>query len=327
MRPTLDELFDRAHVVALRLAAPFRGITVREALILRGDAGWSEFSPFDDYSDAESASWLRAAIEFGWSREHDDAALRTPRIPVNATMPAVSPEEVGTILRRFGDCRTVKIKVGGPHTTLTEDVARVREVRRIIGAEGRLRLDANGAWNVDEAEHALHRLAEFDVEYIEQPCASIAELAELHTRTHYMGIPIAADESVRRESDPLEVARAGAADILVIKVQPLGGITRALEIVREAQLPVVISSALESSVGIAMGAHLAAQVPELEFDCGLGTAALLLDDVTDTPLLPHGGVIDVVRPRVSEELLTQHAASPERTAWWLERLGRVYTLL
>ncbi|NBX23951.1 MAG: O-succinylbenzoate synthase [Microbacteriaceae bacterium] len=327
MTPTLDELLDCAHVVTLRLAAPFRGIVVREALLLQGSVGWSEFSPFDDYSDTESASWLRAAIEFGWSRDHDPAGDQAQRIRVNATVPAVSPERVGDILSRFRGCRTVKIKVGGPSTTLADDVARVREVRRRMGPEGRVRVDANGAWNVDEAEHALHALAEFDLEYVEQPCASIAELIDLRNRTQYMGIPIAADESVRRESDPLEVARAGAADILVIKAQPLGGISRALQLVREAQLPAVVSSALETSVGIAMGAHLAARLPDSEFDCGLGTAALLLDDVTDSPLVPDEGYIDVVRPQVNPDLLARHGASTERTAWWLERLRRVYALL
>ena len=310
------------------MVVPFRGITVRESVIIRGDAGWTEFSPFEDYSDAECVSWFRAAIEFGWSTDFalaPNGQLGT--IPVNATMPAVRPQQVAEILARFEGCRTVKVKVGGPVTTLADDVARVREVRRIVGAEGRIRVDANGTWNVDEAEHALHSLAEFDLEYIEQPCASIHELAELRERTHYMGIPIAADESVRRESDPLEVARAGAADILVIKVQPLGGITRALDIVREAGLPAVVSSAIETSVGLSMGAQLAARLPQLEFDCGLGTAALLTGDVTDAPLLPHNGVIDVTRPQVSDELLARHAASPERSAWWRERLARVHELL
>ncbi len=327
MIPTLAELLERAHVVSLGLVAPFRGISERESVIIRGEAGWTEFSPFDDYSDAECVSWLHAAVEFGWSGDLLESTGHVGTIPVNATVPAVQPEQVARILARFEGCRTVKVKVGGPGTTLADDVARVREVRRLMGAEGRIRVDANGTWNVDEAEHALHSLAEFDLEYVEQPCASIRELAELRERTHYMGIPIAADESVRRESDPLEVARAGAADILVIKVQPLGGITRALDIVRAAGLPAVVSSALESSVGLSMGAQLAARLPQLEFDCGLGTAALLTGDVTDAPLLPHGGVIDVTRPQVSDELLARHAAPPERSTWWRERLTRVHALL
>jgi O-succinylbenzoate synthase len=142
-----------------------------------------------------------------------------------------------------------------------------------------------------------------------------------------MGIPVAADESVRRESDPLEVSRVGAADILVIKVQPLGGLSRALDIVRQSGLPAVVSSALDTSIGLAMGAHLAGALPDLEFDCGLGTAALLAADVTDSPPLPVDGHIDVSRPEVSQELLARHAASPERTSAWRERLSRVHALI
>jgi O-succinylbenzoate synthase len=246
---------------------------------------------------------------------------------VNATVPAVPAADVDAVLARFPGSRTAKIKVAGPGSTLADDVGRVRGVRNALGAEGRIRIDANGAWNVDEAEHAIHELAQFDLEYVEQPCASITELAELRARISYMGIPVAADESVRRESDPLEVSRVGAADILVIKVQPLGGISRALDIVQQANLPAVVSSALDTSIGLAMGAHLAAAMTSLDFDCGLGTAALLAADVTDTPLLPINGHIDVTRPEVSAELLARHAASPARTAAWRERLSHVHALL
>ncbi|CAB4568120.1 unannotated protein [freshwater metagenome] len=249
------------------------------------------------------------------------------RIPVNATVPAVPAADVDAVLARFAGSRTAKVKVAGPGSTLADDVERVRAARNALGAEGRIRVDANGAWNVDEAEHAIHALAQFDLEYVEQPCASIAELAELRARISYMGIPVAADESVRRETDPLEVSRVGAADILVIKVQPLGGLSRALDIVRQAGLPAVVSSALDTSVGVAMGAHLAGALPELEFDCGLGTAALLAADVTDSPLLPVDGHIDVSRPEVSQELLARHAAAPARTAAWRERLSRVHALI
>ena len=324
MRPTLEELLAHAHVVSLPLVTRFRGLDIREAMIIRGPQGWTEFSPFEDYSDEESAAWLRAAIEFGWGEL--PPFVRTS-IPVNATVPAVSASEVPGILARFAGARTAKVKVAGPSSTLADDVERVRAVRNALGAEGRIRVDANGAWNVDEAEHAVHALAEFDLEYVEQPCSSISELAQLRERIAYMGIPIAADESVRLESDPLEVARVGAADILVIKVQPLGGIENALRIIHRSGLPAVVSSALDTSVGLAMGAHLAAAVPELEFDFALGTAALLAADETDAPLLPVGGHVPVVRPEVSDELLAQHAASPERATVWRERLARVHAIL
>jgi O-succinylbenzoate synthase len=197
----------------------------------------------------------------------------------------------------------------------------------VLGAEGRIRVDANGGWNVDEAEHAIHALAEFDLEFVEQPCATVDELAQVRRRVKYMGIPIAADESVRKADDPLAVARAGAADILVIKAQPLGGIRAALAIVAEAGLPVVVSSALDTSVGLSMGLHLAAGIPELDFDCGLGTAALLAADVTDAPLIPTDGALAVRRVVPTLELLERYAADPARTAWWRARLDRCYAAL
>ena len=197
-------------------------------------------------------------------------AARRELIAVNATVPAVAAADVPAVLARFDGCRTAKVKVAEPGQLLADDVARVRAVREAMGPEGRVRVDANGAWNVDEAEHAIHALAEFDLEYAEQPCATVDELAELRRRVKYMGIPIAADESVRKAADPLAVARAGAADLLVIKAQPLGGVRRALEIVAEAGLPAVVSSALDTSVGLSMGVALAAALPQLDYDCGLG---------------------------------------------------------
>jgi len=322
--PTLDDLLSTARVVALPLVTRFRGIDVREAMLLEGPEGWTEFSPFVEYDDHEASAWLAAAIDFGWNAP--PPALRD-RIPVNATVPAVDPDSVRAVLARFPGCRTAKVKVAGGDETLSADVARVRAVREALGPEGRIRVDANGGWNVDEAEHAIHALAPFDLEYVEQPCASIEELAEIRRRTKYMGIPIAADESVRRAEDPLAVAEAGAADLLVIKAQPLGGIRRALGIIAAAGLPVVVSSALDTSVGLAMGAMLAASVPELHYDCGLGTAALLAADVTRAPLVPEDGAIPVRRVLPDPELLDRYAADAGRTDWWFERLGRVHAAL
>jgi O-succinylbenzoate synthase len=324
MLPPLSDMLATARVVSLPLVSRFRGIELREALLFEGLAGWTEFSPFTEYADPEASAWLTAAIDFGYSPEQ--ARFRSS-VRVNATLPAVPANQVDAVLDRFPGCRTVKIKVAEPGQVLADAVARVAAVRARLGAEGRIRVDANGAWNVDEAEHAIHALAEFDLEYVEQPCETVDELAEVRRRVKYMGVPIAADESVRKAEDPLAVARAGAADILVIKAQPLGGITAALEIVESAGLPVVVSSALDTSVGISMGLHLAAAIPDLEFDCGLGTAALLAADVTDHPLIPVDGELEVRRVIPSLALLDEHAASSERTAWWLARLERCYALL
>ncbi|MRG59623.1 o-succinylbenzoate synthase [Agromyces sp. CFH 90414] len=322
--PPLADLLATARVVALPLVTRFRGIDVREALVFEGPEGWTEFSPFAEYDDDEASAWLAASVDFGWRQA--PPGLRD-RIPVNATVPSVDPDSVAAVLARFPGCRTAKVKVAGSDQTLAQDVSRVRAVRDTLGPEGRIRLDANGGWNVDEAEHAIHALAEFDLEYVEQPCATVDELAEIRRRTEYMGIPIAADESVRRADDPLAVAEAGAADLLVIKAQPLGGIRRALAIVAATGLPVVVSSALDTSIGLAMGAHLAAAVPELDYDCGLGTASLLAADVTRDALLPEAGSVAVRRVDADPALLDRYAADADRTAWWLARLERCHALL
>ncbi len=324
MVPGPDELLEGAHVVRLPLVTRFRGVTEREAMLLRGPNGWAEFSPFVEYDDAEASAWLAAAIDTGWG---ETAPALRDTVPVNATLPTVPVERIGEILARFGAVRTVKVKVADAAETLDADVARVREVRRILGPEGRIRVDANGGWNVDQAERAAHALAPYDLEYLEQPCATINELAELRERLHDWQLPVAADESVRKASDPLAVARAGAADLLVVKVQPLGGVTRALRIVAEAGLPVVVSSALDTSVGLAMGARLAAALPDLDFDCGLGTAALFTADVTREPLLPVDGAVPVRDVHPDAELLKRYAAPAERVAWWHERLRRCLPLV
>lgn len=322
MLPDLDDVLGSVRVVALPLVTRFRGITVREAALFEGPEGWTEFAPFVEYDDAESARWLAAAIEFGWS---PSPALRRSAIGVNATVPALPAAEVAGVLARFPGCRTAKIKVAEPGSSLVDDLARVRTVRKVLGAEGRVRLDANAAWNVDEAEHALRLLASFDLEYVEQPCATVGELEELRARVQDLRIPIAADESIRRARDPDAAARV--VDVVVVKAAPLGGIGAALGLVQRLGKPAVVSSALDTSVGLSMGAHLAAALPDLPYDCGLGTAALLAADVTDDPLLPENGEIPVRRITPSPVLLDRWAADEDRTAWWTDRIRRTHALL
>ncbi len=322
--PPLAEILASAHVVALPLATRFRGVETREAVVFEGPEGWAEFSPFTEYDDPEAATWLSAAIDDGWMPR---PAARRDTVPVNATVPAVDAASVPAVLARFDGCRTTKVKVAEAGQRLADDIARVRAVRESMGPEGRVRIDANGAWTVDEAERALHALAEYDLEYAEQPCATVEELAELRRRVKYMGIPIAADESVRKAADPIAVARAGAADLLVVKAQPLGGVHRALQIVAEAGLPAVVSSALDTSIGLSMGVALAAALPDLDYDCGLGTAALFTADIAAPALAPRGGVLAVGRVTPDPDLLAAHAASDDRRAWWLDRLARCHALL
>ena len=317
-----DELLAAARVVSLPMRVKFRGITTREALLLHGPAGWAEFSPFPEYGDAESSRWLAAAIEAGWHGFPEP--LRTS-IPVNATVPAISAARVPEILARFGRVDAVKIKVAEAGQTLEDDAARVAAVRDAL-PEAAVRVDANGGWDVDSAVAALTRLAGVGLEYAEQPVPDIAGLAEVRRRLRAAGVPvpIAADESVRKEQDPLKVARAGAADLIVVKVAPLGGVRRALEIVAAAGLPAVVSSALDTSVGIRAGLALAASLPELPYACGLGTVSLLAADVTTDSLVPDDGAIALRDVAADPALLEEHAASPERRDWWLDRLRRVY---
>lgn len=320
----MPDILSSARVVSIPLRQRFRGINSREVMLFEGPEGWTEFSPFLEYEDAEAAAWLAAAIDFGWMPA---PAIFRSQVRVNATLPAVAPGLVAAILDRFAGCRTVKVKVAEPGQELADDVARVATVRQYLGPEGRIRLDANGGWNVDEAEHAIHALAASDLEYVEQPCSSLDELAEIRKRVKYMGLPIAADESVRKAADPLAVVEAKAADLLVIKAQPLGGIRNSLRIVDAAGLPIVVSSALETSVGISMGAHLAASIAELAFDCGLATVNLFESDVTTEPLVPSHGLIDVRRVTPDTAMLDRHAADADRTAWWLARAERCLALL
>ncbi len=322
--PEFAELTERMCVVRLPLVTRFRGLTERETMLLRGPFGWTEFAPFVEYDDAESVSWLRAAIEFGWTDTAERFAERD-RIWVNATVPAIPAEQVAELLGRFAGTRTAKVKVADAGQHLQDDLARVAEVRRVLGPEGRIRVDANGGWTVDAAERAIRALAQFDLEYVEQPCASVAELAELRERIADLDVPIAADESVRRADDPLRVAREGAADALVIKAAPLGGIARARSVVTAAGLPATVSSALESSVGLAMGVFLAASLPER--DAGLGTAALFANDITHHPLIPRSGQLEVRRVVPDQELLTRWSAPAESVRWWFERIQRCSELI
>jgi O-succinylbenzoate synthase len=297
----------------------FRGITVREGMLVRGDAGWGEFSPFLEYDAAVAAPWLRAAREAadeGWP-----APLRDS-IPVNVTVPAVGPEQAAAIVRASGGCLTAKVKVAEPGQTLAEEEARLEAVREALGPGGAIRVDANGLWSLDTAVAAIAVLdrAAGGLEYVEQPVASVEDLARVRRR---VDVPIAADESIRRAEDPYRVRDLEAADVAVLKVQPLGGVGACLRIAEDIGLPVVVSSALETSVGIAAGVALAAALPDLPYACGLATVAMLTDDVAEQPLLPVDGALPVVRPGVHPAALTRLSAPPDRDQHWRTRLAEV----
>ncbi|PRX50284.1 O-succinylbenzoate synthase [Prauserella shujinwangii] len=309
------------HVYALPLRTRFRGVTVREGVLLRGAAGWGEFCPFADYSDAECVPWLAAALE---ASEHGWPAPVRDRVEVNTTVPVVPPDRARAMVAASG-CRTAKVKVADPRSSLRDDCERVAAVRDALGPSGAVRVDANAAWDVDTAVTAIAELdrAAGGLEYVEQPCPSVADLAAVRRK---VDVRIAADESIRRAEDPLRVAVAGAADVAVLKVAPLGGVRRALAVAEAAGLPCVVSSAVESSVGLAAGLALAGALPSLDFACGLGTISLLSGDVTTGSLSAVDGYLPVP-PRAPEpDLAADVAAGPDTAARWLGRLARVRSL-
>jgi len=304
---------------SLPLRNRFRGITVRQGLLVRGAVGWAEWSPFAEYTRPEIDSWWQATLE---AAETGFPAPVRDRVPVNVTVPAVGPELAHRIVAASG-CRTAKVKVAEPGQGFADDLARVEAVRDALGPDGRIRVDANGAWDVDTALTHLARLSRFGLEYAEQPCAGVSELAKLRRRLASAGIDvlIAADESIRRSGDPERVVAEHAADIAVLKVQPLGGVRRCLELAERLGLPVVVSSALESSVGLAAGVALAAALPELPYACGLNTATMFTGDVTASSLVAVDGEI-AVRPVVVDEAGDWRAPA-EVTASWQARLAPV----
>lgn len=300
---------------ALPLRNRFRGITVRQGLLMHGPAGWAEWSPFAEYRYPEIGNWWRATWEAAYLGFPEPVR---DRVPVNVTVPAIGPEAAHALVAASG-CRTAKVKVAEPGQSLNDDIERVEATRDALGPDGCVRIDANGAWSVDQARRRLAALARFDLEYAEQPCATAEELAVLRRSLARSGIavPIAADESIRRSGDPERVVALKAADIAVLKVQPLGGVRRCLELAERLGLPVVVSSALESSIGLAAGVALAAALPELRYACGLNTATMFTTDVTDEPLVARDGFITVrtVTPTGSD-----WQADADAAAAWQERL-------
>jgi o-succinylbenzoate synthase len=303
------------RVWSVPMRTRFRGITVREGVLLRGAAGWGEWSPFLEYDARVAEPWLRCAEE---AADGDWPAPVRDTVPVNVTVPAVGPEPAHGVVAGSG-CRTAKVKVAEPGQTLADDQARLEAVRDAIGRDGRIRIDVNGLWDVDTAVAAIAVLdkAAGGLEYVEQPCATVEELAVVRRA---VDVPIAADESIRRAADPYRVRDLEAADVAVLKVQPLGGVRACLRIAEEIGLPVVVSSALETSVGITAGVALAAALPELSHACGLATVRLLAADVVSEPLLPVAGELPVRVPEVDESLLH---APPSRVAHWEARLAEV----
>jgi O-succinylbenzoate synthase len=316
----LVSLLTEVRVVRFPLAKEFRSIISREVALIKGSKGWGEFGPFFEYDDRESSRWLLAAIEasqIGWP-----SPLRTT-IPVNASIPALAPGEAIEVFDAFPGCKCAKVKVAQRGQSLRDDIDRLRALKEHAPTGTRFRIDANGSWSVSEASSAI--AAVYDVlgdslEYVEQPCATVDELVILRSRIS--PILIAADESIRRAEDPLRVATAGAADIAIVKVAPLGGVAAALKISADAGLPTVVSSALDSAVGIRAGLALAAALPNLPYACGLATTSLFTDDLFR--FAPVNGEIEVRDPLISDSAIERLSAPVDRVQWWRERITRAW---
>lgn len=301
------------HPVRIPLKMRFRRVSWREAVLIEGRGGWGEFSPFPEYPPHVTARWLASALEAAYS------TWPTPvreRVPVNTTVPSV-PAPVAAALVAESGCTTAKVKVGEPGQSFGEDVQRVAAVRSALGPTGKIRIDVNGTWTVPEAIERIGRLSEFDLEYVEQPVATIEDIEELKPS---ITVPIAGDEVIRLAPDPMTVIERGVLDVLVLKVQPLGGMRRLLDLAGRSGLPVVVSSALETSVGLAAGLYAAAALPGLEHACGLGTGTLLDGDVVGDPLVPDGGFLTVRRPIPDPELLERWKADRETGSRLMRRL-------
>jgi O-succinylbenzoate synthase len=305
------DLFDSLRVVALPTTTNFRGVTVREVALIQGECGWGEFSPFLEYDDAESAPWLACAIE---AATQPKPQLYRTHVPVNGTIPALNDQgALEKIVASYPGVTTFKVKVGA---SLSEDLARINTIRS-LRPNAKIRIDANGSWKVDQAVSFLGSVG--DIEYVEQPCATIDELRELKKR---IDVKIVGDEVLRKAKDPFAIDLSDAVDYLMLKVQPLGGIKRAHQIAEHHKLPVVVSSALESAVGINYGLTLAASFQDMKFDCGLGTGSLLAKNVAELPIVDGKIAISDVIPN-----LDGLDVSADRYEWWKNRIMRTAELL
>ena len=320
MSLTLEEALASLRVLALPMRTTFRSLDVRETALIKGESGWGEFAPFVEYSDQESLPWLESAIEA--ADKALSPALRES-IPINATVPASNDEaEIEQILSWYPGVDTVKIKVG---TGIKEDLARIQEVRKHL-PKAKIRIDVNGSWSVKEALSNISAIYEVTgdlLEYVEQPVASLDELKQLKEGIS-VDVKIAGDEVLRKAKDPFAISLDGAIDILMLKVSPLGGIKRAMDLASHHKLPVVISSALESAVGISYGLALAARVPNLDYACGLGTSALFNQDISDIPII--SGAIKVKSYPIDIAQIERHELKGERLEWWRNRISRVWNL-
>lgn len=324
--PTLEELLANAVSFALPMRVDFRGLRVREGMLIKGPSGWGEFAPFDDYTDERAGRWLAAAIEAAWG---DFPEAKRNVIEVNAIIPALDSMQAGALAREAiwdHGCRTVKVKVGG---SLAEDEARVVAVRDVLdgaGIDRGIRLDANAAWSVDQAVSALRRLKAYGIEYVEQPCAALADVARVRAE---VDVAVAVDEGIRLADTPADIRLDGLVDYAVCKPMTLGGAAATTAIAERIGVPVVISGSLDSGIGLTTCLAAAAALSDLPLASGLGTGALFVEDLTTPPVLPRDGTIEVRRsaPDLDALVRASDRVNPDRAQWWRQRLSRAHAAL
>lgn len=331
--PALEAVLERSQVVSIPLKYRFRGITHREVMVFEGDNGPAEWAPFVDYDDQEAAWWLASALEQGFDTTLPPRPDTVPTIRINGIIPAVDAHELPALVKKFAGVTSFKVKVAEPGQVLVDDISRLSALRKIVGHDVTIRLDANGAWEVNEAEKNLFMLHAFHIDYIEQPVSTLPHMARLRERLKGTGVRIAADESLRKHHSIDDILDQEAADLVVLKVNPLGGLRRCLEIAAKAKqrgVDVVVSSGLETSVGISHAAHLQALLIDTYGsveDAGLGTLTLFDGDVVTQPLTHTQGTISLTPPVLDPRKLKKFAADKDRTEWWVRRLRRVYARL
>jgi len=323
---TLEELLANSVPFALPMRVAFRGLRVREGMLIKGPNGWGEFAPFDDYTDQRASRWLAAAIEAAWG---EFPLAKRDAIEVNAIIPALDSMQAGALAREAvwdHGCRTVKVKVGA---SLAEDEARVVAVRDVLdgaGIERGIRLDANAAWSVEQAVSTLRRLMAYGIEYIEQPCADLEDVARVRAE---VDVPVAVDEGIRLADSPADIRLDGLVDYAVCKPMTLGGAFATKAIAERIGVPVVISGSLDSGIGLTSCLAAAGALADLPMASGLGTGALFVEDLTDPPVLPRDGMIEVRRsaPDLDALVRASDRVNPERAQWWRQRLSRAHAAL
>lgn len=324
--PALEELLANAVPFALPLRVPFRGLSVREGMVIKGPNGWGEFAPFDDYRDDRAGRWLAAAIEAAWG---EFPPAKRDAVTVNAIIPAIESMQAGALAREAvweHGCRTVKVKVGA---SLAEDEARVVAVRDVLdgaGIDAGIRLDANAAWTPDQAITSLRRLAAYGIEYVEQPCADLADVARVRSE---VDVAVAVDEGIRLADSPQDVRLAGLVDYAVCKPMTLGGASATLTVAERIGVPVVISGSLDSGIGLATCIAAAGALDELPLASGLGTGALLAEDLVAPTVVPANGMLEVRRsaPDLDSLIRASERVDPDRARWWRQRLSTAHAAL